>query len=200
MLIYLISFFLSLLSTILLSHSLHLLFLHVPLAWLSLLLILLINLFSLLYLLYHRTTFLHYSYSLINLSILFTFLTILTGILWSKPTWGSYIVLDSRLLFMLLLFFISISYKILTPWPYLYSLISSFGFLYVLFVRYSVHLWSSLHQVNSISLTSFSIDKSLILPLLLVFLFFLLLSFYLFSLTLLSSLYSSFINSLTRRI
>lgn len=87
----------------------------------------------------------------------FTALTLLTGSLWGKPTWGTYWIWDARLTSELILLFIYvgiIAIRAAIPEPRLSShasaLITLLGFLNIPIIHYSVDWWNTLHQGASI--------------------------------------------------
>ncbi|MBX3565068.1 MAG: heme ABC transporter permease CcmC [Sphingomonas sp.] len=102
----------------------------------------------------------------------FTALCLITGSIWGRPTWGTWWEWDGRLTSMLLLFFVYIAYIALARAdaerggdgrvPALFGVAGS---VLLPIIRYSVVWWNTLHQGQSIGLTSSSIDKSMIWPL-----------------------------------
>ncbi|RYD55585.1 MAG: heme ABC transporter permease [Sphingomonadales bacterium] len=102
----------------------------------------------------------------------FTAICLLTGSIWGRPTWGTWWEWDGRLTSMLLLLFIYIAYIALARAdaerggdgrvPALFGVAGS---ALLPIIRYSVVWWNTLHQGQSIGLTSSSIDKSMIWPL-----------------------------------
>ena len=112
----------------------------------------------------------------------FAFNTLLTGAIWGYPTWGTWWVWDARLTFMLILFLFYLSYiAIFNINPQRAekpcSIISLIGFINVPLVRFSVDMWSSLHQGASVLTTSgVKIHPLMLKPLLLMFVAFSLLA------------------------
>jgi heme exporter protein C len=99
-------------------------------------------------------------------------LCLITGSIWGRPTWGTWWEWDGRLTSMLLLFFVYIAYIALARAdaerggdgrvPALFGVAGS---VLLPIVRYSVVWWNTLHQGQSIGLTSSSIDSSMLWPL-----------------------------------
>lgn len=87
----------------------------------------------------------------------FSIISIITGSLWGKPTWGTYWVWDARLTSMLILCFLYIGY-ILSTQTYesrkltLGAYISVLGLLNIPIIKGSVDWWFTLHQPASIQL------------------------------------------------
>jgi len=111
--------------------------------------------------------------SLAPVGCIFSLISIVTGSLWGKPTWGIWWVWDARLTSMFILFLFYIAY-ILT-WKFIYnferanrlsSIIAVIGLFNLPIIKYSVDWWSTLHQPSSITLTSSpSIHYTMLIPL-----------------------------------
>ena len=122
--------------------------------------------------------------SLAPIGLLFTCLAIITGSLWGKPTWGAFWVWDVRLTSMMVLmffyFFLILSFKFIKDQDKLVkvsSLITILGAINLPIIKFSVDWWTTLHQPASISLgKSSKIDPSMLYPLILMLLVFLLFS------------------------
>ena len=107
----------------------------------------------------------------------FTAVTLITGALWGRPTWGTYWVWDARLtseLVLLFLYFgvIGLYNAIEDPrkGARAASLLALIGLVNLPIIHYSVQWWNTLHQGNSINLFAgkSSIDASMLWPLLLM--------------------------------
>jgi len=115
--------------------------------------------------------------SLAPIGCIFSLISIVTGSLWGKPTWGIWWVWDARLTSMAILFLFYIAY-ILT-WKFIdnfekankiSSLIGVIGLFNLPIIKYSVDWWNTLHQSSSITLTSApSIHFSMLIPLIIMF-------------------------------
>ena len=111
--------------------------------------------------------------SLAPVGLLFCFISIVTGSLWGKPTWGTWWVWDARLtsMLILLLFYIAyiITWKLIENYEKakrISSLIAIIGSLNLPIIKYSVDWWNTLHQPSSITLTSApKIHYSMLIPL-----------------------------------
>lgn len=112
----------------------------------------------------------------------FTALTLATGSIYGKPMWGTWWEWDPRLTSELILLFLYLGYMALrTSYDDTQradrasAILAIVGVVNVPIVKYSVVWWNSLHQGPSISkLDSPSIDSSMLWPLLLLLLAFLL--------------------------
>ena len=93
-----------------------------------------------------------------------------TGSIWGRPTWGTWWQWDGRLTSMLVLFFLYLGYMALADAsadrggraPALFGLI---GAVNLPVIHYSVSWWNTLHQGQSITLTSSTIDAAILWPL-----------------------------------
>ena len=99
-------------------------------------------------------------------------LTIALGSIWGRPTWGTWWEWDGRLTSMLILLFLYIGYGALASaladrpsGPRIASIYGLVGAINLPIIHYSVIWWNTLHQGQSIGLTSTSIDSSLLWPL-----------------------------------
>ena len=111
--------------------------------------------------------------ALAPIGLIFAVISIITGSLWGKPTWGIWWVWDARLTSMLILLIFYIAY-ILT-WKFIKnfeeankisSIIGILGSFNLPIIKYSVDWWSTLHQPSSIKLTSSpTIHYSMLIPL-----------------------------------
>jgi len=106
----------------------------------------------------------------------FALVSIVTGSLWGKPTWGTWWVWDARLTSMLILFIFYIAY--MSVWKFVdnyekankvSSVIAIVGSLNLPIIKYSVDWWSTLHQTSSITLTSApTIHYTMLIPLIIM--------------------------------
>ena len=118
--------------------------------------------------------------SMAPLGAIFTFLALFTGAVWGQPTWGTWWVWDARLTSMLILFLLFMGYIALSnafeksergSRPA--ALLAIAGSINLPIVKFSVDWWSTLHQPASIMRTGgVSIDSSMLLPLVIMFLAF----------------------------
>lgn len=89
-----------------------------------------------------------------------TFIALLTGAIWGKPTWGTWWVWDARLTSMLILLFLyfgiialgqSISNRDSSAKAC--AVLAIVGVINIPIIKYSVEWWNSLHQVATFKLT-----------------------------------------------
>ena len=109
------------------------------------------------------------------LGALLTFISLFTGAVWGKPTWGTYWVWDARITSMLILFFLYLGVIVLTDafvrkdsGDKAGAILALVGTVNIPIIYKSVDWWNSLHQPATIKLTSApSMDASMWYPLLL---------------------------------
>lgn len=164
-------------------------YIHVPAAWLSLIFYTIISIFSFIYLIQKNSIIFLICRILALMGLLFTFITLATGIIWAKPMWGSYWVWDARLSSVLVLFIFYLSYFFLY---YAFinkikamnysSILILVGFLNLPIIKYSVQWWNTLHQISSITPLSYNIHFSIFIPILIFFIFMIFLSIIMFTL------------------
>ncbi len=106
----------------------------------------------------------------------FTAVSLITGMLWGKPMWGTYWVWDPRLTAQLILLFLFFGYMALrasyddtSRADRLSAWLAVIGMVNVPIVRFSVEWWNSLHQSPSVmKLARASMPASMLVPLLLM--------------------------------
>lgn len=106
---------------------------------------------------------------------LMAFLSLWTGSLWGRPTWGAYWVWDARLTSALILFFFYLGYialqNAIPDWrraDKACAVIGVVGVINVPIVYFSVQWWNTLHQGASITSSGSSIHPMMLTALLLM--------------------------------
>ena len=153
--------------------SMRIMYVHVPSAWFALMAYTILAGSSVLWFITRNPIFSIIARSIAQIGMIFTLISLVTGSIWGKPTWGVWWVWDARLTSMLLLFFLYLAYIFL--WQSitnkdLASKISAalaiVGFVNIPIIKFSVDWWNTLHQPATISkLSSPSIDISMMVPL-----------------------------------
>jgi len=148
------------------GESYRIIFLHVPSAWISLSFYAGLALFSLCYLLTHTQAFFFLALTLARIGAIFSLITLITGSLWGKMSWGTYWVWDARLTSVLVLFFLYLGFLFLyqahestQKAMFNSSLLGMIGFLNLPIIKFSVEWWNTLHQSSSISLRTGNKDN-----------------------------------------
>ena len=91
------------------SHSVRIMYVHVPAAWLALSIFSLMAILSLGIFVFKNKNFSLICKSLAPSGFIFNLIALVTGALWGKPTWGTWWAWDSRITLMLILFIFLIS-------------------------------------------------------------------------------------------
>ena len=155
------------------SHSVRIMYVHVPSAWISLGIFSLIAFLSLVSFIFKNKNFSLISKSLAPSGFLFNIIALVTGAIWGKPTWGTWWAWDARITSMLILaLFYSmylLSWKIFRNEKQatkITSIIAILGAVNVPIIKFSVDWWSTLHQSSSVKiLSTTSIHISMLIPL-----------------------------------
>ena len=168
--------------------TVRIMYVHVPSSFISLGCFAVIGTTSILNLIFKARFMSLIAKSLAPAGIIFTIISIVTGSLWGKPTWGVWWVWDARLTSMLILFCFYFAY-ILT-WKFvndfekankISSIIAIIGLLNLPVIKYSVDWWNTLHQPSSITLTSApTIHYKMLIPLIIMLLGFVIFSLIIF--------------------
>jgi heme exporter protein C len=105
------------------------------------------------------------------LGVVFTFIALISGSIWGKPTWGTWWVWDARITSMLILFFLFLgvyalqeAYQNKDAGNKAAAILSLVGVVNIVIIKKSVEWWNTLHQPASI--TKGAIDISMLMPLL----------------------------------
>jgi heme exporter protein C len=149
-------------------------YIHVPSAQLGLGCYIMLGLFSGLFFVYKNPGYDILCSAIAPIGAIYTFITLVTGAIWGKPTWGTWWVWDARLTSMLILLLIFIAYLSLRNSLHrddesnakIAAVFAIFGLVNVPTIKFSVYLWSTLHQTSSIfGYNGISIHKSMLYPL-----------------------------------
>jgi len=135
-------------------------FIHVPAAWMSMLIYLAMAFWAALGLGLNTRLSGMMASALAPTGALFTAIALWTGSLWGKPTWGTYWVWDARLTSELILLFLYLGFMALQAAiddprraDRAGALLAVVGVVNIPIIYYSVQWWNTLHQGASVSLT-----------------------------------------------
>ena len=155
------------------SHSVRIMYVHVPAAWISLGIFSAITFLSIVGYIFKIRNFFLIAKSLAPSGLVFNIIALVTGSIWGKPTWGTWWAWDARITSMLKLALFYIMY--LVAWRIfedndkafkVTSIITILGIINVPIIKYSVDWWNTLHQPASINILSkSSIHISMLFPL-----------------------------------
>ena len=158
------------------SHSVRIMYVHVPAAWISIGIFSTITFLSLIGYIFKIRNFFLISKSLAPSGFLFIIIALVTGSIWGKPTWGTWWAWDARITSMLILALFYAMYlivwRIYDKEEKVYKIstfITILGIINVPIIKYSVDWWNTLHQPASINILSkSSIHSSMLYPLLIM--------------------------------
>src|SRR5438132_6515259 len=136
-------------------------FVHVPAAWMSMFLYMVRAIWAGLGLgLNARPSFMM-AQAIAPTGAMFTFLALLTGAMWGKPTWGAWWVWDARLTSELILLFqyigiilLRASIDDLRRSDRASAVLALVGVVNIPIIYFSVRWWNTLHQGASVSMTA----------------------------------------------
>jgi len=158
------------------SHSVRIMYVHVPAAWITLGIFSAITFLSTIGYIFKIKNFFLISKSLAPSGLVFNIIALVTGSIWGKPTWGTWWAWDARITSMLILLLFYIMY--LVAWRIyentdkvfkITSIITILGIVNVPIIKYSVDWWNTLHQPASINILSkSSIHSSMLFPLIIM--------------------------------
>ena len=156
------------------GESVRILYVHVPAAWLGMGGWAGIAVASLMQLVWRHPLAALAARAIAVPGAVFTFLCLVTGSLWGRPTWGTYWEWDGRMTSMLVLLFLYIGYIALGDADRqrggegrITAIFGLVGAINIPIIKYSVEWWNTLHQGQSIGVSGSSIDNSMLWPLLL---------------------------------
>ena len=155
------------------GETVRIMYIHVPSAWLSLMIYSSMGICSIISLIWKHTLADIISRSCAPIGASFTLVTLITGSIWGRPTWGTWWVWDARLTSELILLFIYLGHIILSnafddfrKGDRNASILAIVGLINLPIIKWSVDWWNTLHQPAS--LTKFgapSIDSVMLFPL-----------------------------------
>jgi len=155
------------------SHSVRIMYVHVPSAWISLGIFSIIAFLSIISFIFKNKNFSLISKSLAPSGFVFNIIALVTGAIWGKPTWGTWWAWDARITSMLILALFYSMY--LLSWKIfkneekavkVSSVIAILGVINVPIIKFSVDWWSTLHQSSSVKiLSTTTIHTSMLIPL-----------------------------------
>ena len=162
------------------GETVRIMYIHVPSAWMALFVYSSIAAASLIGLINGHIVAFIYAKSVAPIGAVFTLICLVTGSLWGKPMWGTWWVWDARLTSMFILMFIYLGYIIISKsfsdpvkGDKISSIFALIGFINIPIIKFSVDIWSTLHQTATISkIDTPSIHIDMIIPLLIMFISF----------------------------
>ena len=147
-------------------------YIHVPSAFLSLFLYVMMAFYAAIGLVWRTKISYALMRSVAPIGATFTFLALLTGSIWGKPTWGTWWMWDARLSSELILFFLYLGVMALNhaiednkKADEASAMLAVIGVLNIPIIHYSVYWWFTLHQGQTLSLMAPKIHQTMVYPL-----------------------------------
>ena len=158
------------------GNSVRIMYVHVPSSFIAIGCFGFIGIASIATLIFKVKIFPLMAKSIAPVGSIFCLISIVTGSLWGKPTWGIFWVWDARLTSMLILLIFYLAY--IAIWKFIEnyekanktaSIVAIIGSLNLPVIKYSVDWWNTLHQPSSITLTSApTIHYTMLVPLIIM--------------------------------
>jgi len=157
------------------GQSYKIMFIHVPVAWMSMFIYVVMAMWAASALVWNTRLSAMMAKSLAPTGALFAFLALVTGAVWGKPTWGAWWVWDARLTSELILFFLYIGFIALGAAiedprraAKATGLLALVGIVNIPIIYFSVIWWSTLHQPPSITLNESNMGVDMLISILLM--------------------------------
>jgi heme exporter protein C len=156
------------------GESVRIMFVHVPAAWMALLVYLVIAVASAVALVWRHPLAEIAAQAAAPLGAAFTLVCLVTGSLWGRPMWGTWWAWDARMTSVLVLFFLYLGYIALVNafddmgrGARAGSVLALVGVVNLPIIKFSVDWWNTLHQSESVfRMGGPTIDVSMLIPLL----------------------------------
>ncbi len=152
-------------------------YIHVPCAWMSLIVYSMMGGLSVCFLIWRNQLFDIIARKAAIIGFGFCVVTLIIGSMWGKPIWGTWWVWDARLTSMLILACLYLSYIALclslerssvpSDVPAVLAIV---GLVNIPIIKWSVNLWTTLHQPASIfRIDGSTVHPTMLLPLMIMF-------------------------------
>jgi heme exporter protein C len=156
------------------GHTAKIMYVHVPAAWLAMFSYTLVAISSFGLLVFRHPLADVSAKAATSIGAVFTFLCLVTGMLWGKPMWGAFWVWDPRLTSVLILFFLYLGLMALRSSiedeslaAKLTAILALVGIVMLPIIKFSVEFGNTLHQPASVIRAGGpTIDNALLVPLL----------------------------------
>lgn len=143
------------------GESYRIIFVHVPAAWMSMFIYVVMAAWAGVGLVFNTRLSSMMANALAPTGAMFTFVALVTGALWGKPTWGTWWAWDARMTSELILLFLYLGYMALHASiedirraDKACAVLALVGAVNVPIIYYSVTWWNTLHQGASVSMTA----------------------------------------------
>lgn len=151
------------------GNAYRIIFIHVPAAWMAMFLYVVMAFWAALGLAFHTRLSSMMACAIAPTGALMAFLSLWTGALWGRPTWGAYWVWDARLTSTLILLFLYLGFLALHAAiddarraDRASAILALVGVVNVPIIYFSVQWWNTLHQGASIKATGSSMSTPML--------------------------------------
>jgi len=148
------------------GESYRIIFIHVPSAWMAMFLYVVLAFWAAVGLIFNTRLSSMMASAIAPTGALMAFISLWTGALWGRPTWGAYWVWDARLTSTLILLFLYLGFIALQAAiddprraDKASAVLALVGVINVPIIYFSVKWWNTLHQGASIKATGASISS-----------------------------------------
>jgi heme exporter protein C len=155
------------------GESFRIIYIHVPCAWMSMFVFVFMAVQGAIALIWRIKLCEIFVVAAAPSGAIFTAITLVTGMLWGKPTWGTYWTWDARLTSELVLLFLYLgvialyqAYSDHRAGARAASILSIIGVINIPIIHYSVVWWNTLHQGDTVGLSGSKMHISMLWPLL----------------------------------
>jgi heme exporter protein C len=143
------------------GHAYRIIFIHVPAAWMGMLLYVLLAIYAGLGWAFNARLGSMMATAIAPTGAIFTFISLVTGSLWGKPAWGVYWVWDARMTSTLILMFLYIGFISLQSSiedtrraDRAGAVLALVGVINIPIIYFSVQWWNTLHQGATIRIAN----------------------------------------------
>ncbi len=158
------------------GNTVRIMYIHVPAAYMSMMVYVVMALSGAIGLIWRIKMAHIVSVSCASIGAIFTFLALLTGAIWGKPTWGTYWFWDARLTSELILLFLYLGFMALhnafddkKSADKAAAVLALVGLVNIPIIHFSVEWWNTLHQGATLSkFEKPSLEVSMLWPLLIM--------------------------------
>lgn len=155
--------------------SYRIIFIHVPSAWMAMFLYVVMAFWAALGLAFNTRLSSMMASAIAPSGALMAFISLWTGALWGRPTWGAYWVWDARLTSTLILLFLYIGFIALQAAiddprraDKASAVLALVGVVNVPIIYFSVKWWNTLHQGASVRMTGTSMQSTMLAAMLIM--------------------------------
>lgn len=146
------------------GYASNIIYIHVSMSWISIMGYMAITILSIIYIISKQPRIKEIYRGILENIIITTTISIITGILWAKPTWNTYLTIDIRIISMIILWITLIILRNMKN-PYIMTIIGSIN---IIIIKYVVNWYNTMHQKVSIATIETKAHISIVVPIIIV--------------------------------